>query len=155
MRLYHGSSSQLSLGQINASYPSKYYPNVVAELERSRPAQKPSRSICLFAADSIVGATSFMVSQKMDEYWIYEVEMPEFHQAPFRLVHEIDTRIRAGAVFQKLVDEYWSPSIGWYFQEYFGPTIEVIRQVPAADLIELSVFNMNYFKDIEISKSLV
>ena len=152
-RLFHGTGTRLTDGDlITASYPCPYYPHVVVEFEKGRPSSLSSRSICLFAAESAVGATRFMIGQKVDPFWIYEVEMDKFQRAPFRITHEIAYRLRVGTPVDKLVAEYWSPTANWFFYEYFGPSLKVIREVPAADIVELTSFDLSYDRDINLSK---
>lgn len=151
-RLFHGSGSRLEEGKvITASYPCAYYPHVVTELEAGRPSGTPSRSICLFAADTAVGATRFMLGQKIDPFWIYEVEMEGFQRAPFRITREIDLRLKAGRPVGNLVTEYWNPTANWFFNEYFGPSFEIIREVPAATIVELTVFDLRYGRDLNLA----
>ncbi len=153
--LFHGTGTRLKDGElVVATYPCAYYPQAVAEIEKGRPTGRPSRSICLFAADTIVGATRFMDGQKVFPSWIYEVEMDNYQCAPFRIAHEINLRLEAGKPVDKLVDEYWSPTLPWFFSEYFGPSFRVLREVQAAELVQLATFDLSYDRDIRLSKAI-
>jgi hypothetical protein len=147
MTLYHASRTQLSVGKMSATHPCTTYPEAVTALEKSRPSDKPSRLICLFATDSVISATAFIASENVKGFWIYEVKMEGFHKAPFCITHEIEERIKSGKPFDKLVEEYWNPKEDWYFSEYFGPTFQIVQQVPPADNIELATFHLSYDKD--------
>lgn len=155
MKLFHGTGTRLTDGVlITACNQCTYYPDAVKVLEKGRPTGRPSRSICLFATDTIAGATRFMFGQKVDPFWIYEVEMVEFQRAPFRITDEIDQRLSAGTPVDKLVAEYWSPTDTWFFNEYFGPSFIVIREVPAAEIVELASFDLSYSRDLRMSKAI-
>ncbi|HBK43039.1 MULTISPECIES: hypothetical protein [unclassified Polynucleobacter] len=154
MRLFHGSRVALEFKEYRALNLTSYYPDVVTALEKGRPIIKPSRSLCLFAADSAAWATRFMYGQGVNSSLIYEVEMEVFHRAPFGIVHEINSRLKVEGSIDNLVAEYWDPKANWSFYEYFGPSFRVISQVQAADsLNELTVCTLSYGRDTELSKS--
>lgn len=159
MPLFHATHSNLSPGQeIVANSDCSYYPEVLSILEFNGPPQRLSRRRCVFAAESVVAATTFLNSQRgdsiIDSIRVYEVAMPIYHKAPFRLIHEMGKRIEAGQSVETLVTEYWTPEHGWLFWEYFGPAFQVIREVPAASVAEMAVFHLSYDSDVALSKLL-
>jgi len=85
---------------------------------------------------------------------VYQVEMKIGHRAPFRLIRELDIRLGAQRPITAVVAEYWMPRKNWAFWEVFGPAFTVIAQVQPATLIEMSVFNLAYDKDLELGGSL-
>ena len=135
MTLFHGSHVPLTVGQVlSASQPCAYYPEVVDELERLRPASSPSRRHCVFATDSLACASAFIRAQRPNAStppYFYEVEMPVAQRSPFRLIHEISKRLKSGQEVESAIRAYWVPTDGWAFWEYFGPALTVIREVPA------------------------
>lgn len=158
MPLFHATYSSLSPGQeIVANADCSYYPEVMAILEPERPPHSLSRLRCVFAADSVVAATTFLNSQHKDcvsPIHVFEVAMPLHHKAPFRLIHEIGKRIKAGQPVKSLVSEYWLPKHEWVFWEFFGPAFQVVREVPAATVVEMTGFQLSYDKDLALSTSL-
>lgn len=161
MRLFHASvHSWRSREVITASCQTTYYPAVTAVLEAHRPAGLPSRSVCLFATETIVGATKFMESEKVwkpgsiGDFKVYEIEADGFHRAPFRLNHEIGKRLRDGQQVDALVAEYWNPTADWFFYEFFGPSFLVVQEVPPAATAAMYPFGLSYDRDMRISASL-
>lgn len=158
MPLFHATYSSLSSGQeIVANSDCAYYPEVLTVLEPNRPPHSLSRLRCVFAADSVVAATTFLNSQNNSSaspIRVFEVAMPLHYKAPFRLIHEIGNRIKAGRPVESLVSEYWLPKHEWVFWEFFGPAFQVVREVPAATVVGMTVFKLSYNKDVCLSTSL-
>lgn len=151
--LYHSSYATLTIGQVlSAHQPCKYYPGVVAELERLRPVGVPSRDYCVFATDSLAGASAFAKAQHPGENeapHFYEVEMSIAHRAPFKLIHEIAKRMEAGREHDSAVKEYWRPALDWAFWEYFGPSLTVVREVAPPSAGEVELFEARYMHDLD------
>lgn len=151
MTLFHGSYQTLAVGQLlTAMGTGPYYPQVVAELERQRPASAPSRSCCLFATDSLAGAAAFIQAQSQAAGVVprfYEVDMPVTHRGPFCLIHEIAKRLKDGREIDSAVHEYWGPTQQWVFWENFGPSITVLREVSAPSDSEVTTFRWLYDRD--------
>lgn len=158
MTLFHATYSLFSPGQeIIANTDCSYYPEVLAALEAKRPQNCLSRLRCVFAAESIINATTFLHSQNTDSLrpmHIFEVEMPLRHKAPFWLIGEIATRIKNERSIDSLVSEYWLPKHPWVFWEFFGPSFRVVREVPAATAMEMYVQHIKYAADRDLSISL-
>ncbi len=158
MHLFHATYSLFFPGQeIVPDANCRYYPEVLDVLERDRPPDSLSRRLCVFAADSVVAATTFLNSQHANcggRVRVFEVTMPLCHRAPLRLIHEISRRIRAGQPVESLVAEYWMPRHEWVFWEFFGPAFQVMREVPAAELVDMAAFHIRYNKDFRLGESL-
>lgn len=161
MKLFHASVNSWKSGEvITASRQTTYFPAVTAVLEAHRPAGLPSRSICLFNTDTIVGATKIMESEKawkpgsIGDFKVYEIEADGFHRAPLRLNHEINMRLKDGQLVNALVAEYWNPTADWFFYEFFGPSFLVVQEVPPAATAHMYPFGLRYDRDIRISASL-
>jgi len=158
MPLFHATYSPLSPGQeIGPKAVRSYYPEVLDILEPERPPHSLSHLRCVFATDSVVAATTFLNSEHRDcvgPIRVFEVAMPLYHKAPFRLIHEIGERIKAGQPVESLVSEYWMPRHEWVFWEFFGPAFQVMQEVHAATVLEMTVFQLSYGKDLALSKSL-
>lgn len=155
MKLYHASVEPLKVGRvITANRPGSFYPEVVAELEKARPPTAPSRSICVFAADSPVKAARFMQGQTAGSFHIYEVEMSDFWKGPICIVHEIDRRMKSDASYKGLVEEYWTSQPDWRFFEYFGPEFKILSAVPMPDEMEFFRFQLSYEADTRAVKSM-
>lgn len=158
MPLFHATHKSYSPGQeIVANVDCSYYTEVLTILESNGPPHNLSRLRCVFAAESVVAATTFLNSQHRDcisQIHVFEVAMPLHHRAPFRLIHEIGKRIQAGQSVESLVAEYWLPKHDWVFWEFFGPAFQVVREVPIATLTEMTVFQLNYDKDLALGASL-
>ncbi|MDA3307849.1 MULTISPECIES: hypothetical protein [Stenotrophomonas] len=156
--LFHATTSDLVAGNvITASSPTCYYLNVVAELERMRPPGLPSRSTCVFAADSAEAAARFLMSQPgvaQCDIKVYRVEMSVFHKAPLRLIHELHNRLRDEESITNLITEYWEPKAKWVFWEYFGPSFRVLETDIKWDLAKTYALGLKYDRDVERSKTL-
>lgn len=155
MKLYHGTTQIFQTGQvIRATNQTAYYPEAVDVLENAKPSAAPSRRLCVFAADSPVAAASFMRSQGVQDFSIFEVEMPKFHRAPFCIIHELANRIKCGVPYYSLVQEYWTSKVQWKFYEYFGPEMIIMGKVDAPSTIEDAAFIMSYGGDKRMVSSL-
>lgn len=160
MLLYHASYQVFTPAQIVAATKDcLQYPDVVGALEAKRPAHTPSRKVCLFATDSPESAAAFLASQAGPvpleaELRVYEVGMAFAHRAPFRLVHEISKRLKAGTTFDALVQAYWEPSPPWAFWETFGPSFEVIAEIPSVSEAGIIRFKRAYDADIARSRAM-
>jgi hypothetical protein len=157
IQLFHAALRELPAGQVvTAVAPVTYYPEVVSLLEGQRPAGLPSRSVCVFASDSPVAVTRFLLGQsvRLEDINLYEVTMDVYHEAPFRLIHELSKRIKTKSPVQKLIDEYWQPQKQWVFLEYFGPSFTVIGPAKPVSQIELLAFQIKYEVDIDLSATL-
>lgn len=156
--LFHATRREFAPGDvIIANADSTYYPNVLSLLEASRPDGYPSRTRCVFAAESAAAAYRFLMSQPSEdtaEIRVYRVQMENFHKAPFRLIHELKKRLSASAPTDSAVAEYWSPSYDWVFWEYFGPSFEVIEKLDGVNSVEVFAFGIRYEKDSDFSESL-
>lgn len=141
---------------VRAERPGTYYPDAVSTLELSRPGHLPSREKCVFAADSGAAATAFLRAQVAAHEGIrlYEVEMPHFHKAPFRIVHELHKRMKASRNVDALVREYWSPKERWKFFEYFGPSFTVVKKVPTPAEMDVILFEYAYMADSDLSEAI-
>jgi hypothetical protein len=150
-QLYHATRRNLSSREIvSASEPTDYYPEVRDLLESRRLHNRPSRSICVFAAESAVAATEFMqaelrkLGKPENDFRLYRVEMNVYHRAPFRLIHELKKRLDTGGDVDSVLNEYWNPKHEWVFWEYFGPSLTVVEEVGPPDTIARVVFKLSY-----------
>lgn len=151
MPQFHGTYQIFAPGQVlTATRPSQHYPEAVAQLELHRPATAPSRGCCLFATDSLAGAAAFIQAQSQTDGSVprfYEVNMPVAHRGPFCLIHEIARRLKDGREIDSVVREYWEPAQQWVFWEEFGPSLTVLREVPAPADGEVMRFRWLYDRD--------
>ena len=158
MKLYHGTMQTLDLDkEYPALKPTDYYVDVVRHIEAARPNAKPSRSLCRFAADSIVTASYYLTKQIKDtnaQIRVYLVEMNSYHRAPFRLIHEIGKRLQKRQDVTKLIEEYWNPQNSWKFYEYFGPSFRVLSECATASEKDLQEFEFAYDHDFKLSSRL-
>lgn len=157
MTLFHASHVPLAAGQVLlASDACTYYPEVVDELEHRRPGTAPSRCHCVFATDSLAAASAFINAQPTvgNPPHFYEVEMPVAKRSPFRLIHEISNRMKCGQEIDSAIREYWAPTLDWAFWEYFGPSLTVIREVPAPAPVEVYAFRIAYEGDINRARGM-
>ena len=156
--LFHATCSDLTIDDvITATSPTDYYPHVVAALEGMRPPGLPSRSTCVFAADSAEAAARFKLSQPgvaARDIRIYRVEMNVFHKAPLRLIHELHNRLKGGRDFSNLISEYWKPQKKWVFWEYFGPSFRVLETDIKYDSVKAYALGLSYESDLDQSKTL-
>ncbi|MEJ2790995.1 MULTISPECIES: hypothetical protein [unclassified Pseudoxanthomonas] len=152
--LFHATFANLVLGTtLRAVGRTTFYPEVVDLLEASRPAKRPSRAVCMFAAESPEAAYRFLMSQRSEENQsinVYQVEMGDYHKAPFRVIHEISKRMTASSPTTSLVDEYWSPSKNWTFWEFFGPEFDVVSKV-SVDQVKVYAIGLRYGSDVDLS----
>lgn len=166
MILYHGTTRILKVGDpVVADVAVSQYPEVVAELENKRALHLPSRSICVFAANTITAAHAYVKGQTDGLYGllmgndqlsirIYEVEMEHSHAAPFCLVHEMRNRLKAGRGIDNLIAEYWKPQVEWNFLEYFGPSFVVRGEVLCPTYPDQLRFDTAYSADKERAKAI-
>lgn len=151
----HATLQEFPVGKIvEATTPSNYYPNVLTLLEQHRPHNFPSRSNCVFAADSPEASKRFLISQpnvRPEEIKIYQVQMDCYHKAPFRVIHELSNRIKSSGATDKLVNEYWQPKHDWVFWEYFGPSFTVLGELAQPNPVEVYAFGFSYEKDRKLS----
>lgn len=154
-KLFHGTNFNLPLGETHrANRTVNHYSEVIQHYEAARPSNAPSRSICLFAADSPAAVATFMTGQKIYPFHIFEVQATDFQRSPFRLTHEIYNRLNENKSFDKLISEYWQPVNTWFLYEYFGNEFLVVKKVPIPNEIELFSFQISYEKDIALAKSI-
>jgi hypothetical protein len=150
MPLYHATFAELALGiPVTPLGPTQVYPKAVTKLEAGKPVGCPSRSLCVFATDNLAGATKFAQKQYPGKKGlrVYTVEMAVFHKAPMRIVHTLESRLANGQPVERLVNEYWNPSLPWRFYEYFGPSFVPTAEVAPANAGEVMVFDSSYFVD--------
>lgn|SRR5574337_556406 len=152
--LFHATLREFSAGEIvSATSQGGFYPEVIALLESRRPINLPSRSTCVFASDKAVASTRFLLGQgaKLEDVKLYRVEMNLHHRAPFRVIHELDKRVKASGAVDALVSEYWNPQREWAFWEYFGPSLKVIEESPHVSQMDLYAFDIKYGHDVDLS----
>lgn len=158
MSLFHASYQSFAVGQeVVASMDCGTHFDAVAVLEAVRQSALPSRQRCVFATDSVVAATAFLRSQSGEHsavLHVYEVELPTYHRAPFALVYEISSRLKAGRNVAALIQEYWTPGQSWAFIESFGPSFLVLSEVPAASDADVIRFQRTYDGDRAQAKKL-
>ncbi len=150
MPLYHATFAELPLGiSVMPRGPVQVYPTAVARLEAAKPVGCPSRSLCVFATDNLVGATKFAQKQYPDQKGlrVHTVEMAVFQKAPMRICHTLESRLANKQPVDRLVNEYWNPSRPWYFYEYFDPSFVPTGEVAPANAGEVMVFDSRYFAD--------
>ena len=150
MILFHATRDTLQVGQVvTAQQETLFYPDAVAAFEHARPTDASSRSICLFAADTLIACCEFMRAQLVGNFRIYKVDMPKCSVGPFCIAHEVSARIKAGRPYEGLVDEYWAPGCEWNFLEYFGSQFSVLELiVDCPSLIESTSFRISYDADV-------
>lgn len=155
--LFHATRSELEPGEVVANAHTTFYPNVVALLESARPHNCPSRSKCLFAADTPEAAYTYLERQSRDDpsgIKIYRVQMDVYHRAPFRLIFELNERLQKAQPTEDLVEEYWSAHHPWVFWEYFGPSFIILDRVDV-DRVKAYAFGLRYqLKDCDFSNTL-
>lgn len=147
MPLYHATRRILQpneLGKPQGLPP--LYPNIGTALDPCRLPGMPLRVNGVFAAETIVAATAFLLAEEVpiEAIRVYEVIMPVSHRGPFAVVSQIERRFSAGRPYQALVDEYWKPSRDWMFWEHFGPNFTVIKQVTTVSAPEAYAFSIRY-----------
>lgn len=156
MLLYHSTLNSYAPGElVLASSPTTFYLDAVAEIERIRPSNLPSRLCCVFATNDLEFCYYFALRQKWDpsQIKIYEVEMDAYHKAPIAIVHPLQRRIEKGSSTGKLANEYWHPTEPWKFWEFFGPAMTVRGQVSAPNINETAMF-MKYQGDSDHASNL-
>ena len=147
MPLYHATLNSYSIGEtIEAKVESTFYPDAVERLEATKPADAPSRAICLFASESLDFCYLFALKQQWsrESIKLYEVEMPSHHHAPMAIVHAIQKKLESGKPSAKAESEYWDPTQSWKFVETFGPTMTIVRKMQAPSINELILSTMYY-----------
>jgi hypothetical protein len=156
--LFHATRRVFYAGEVVvADTQTHYYPEVLAMLEQHRPNCYPSRSICVFAADSAAASTKFLLSEpgvKADDIRVYRVHMNHYHRAPFRVIHELNKRIKSAGAVNQLIDEYWQPKQDWVFWEYFCGSFSVIEETKRATHAETYAFGIRYLRDVDLSATL-
>ena len=158
MLLYHATSTAFEFGtEVTARENVLWYPEVVEIIEKCRPIGKPSRSLCIFAVETVVAACAFYSAQPgydPSAMRIFRVEMPTYHKAPFRLVHEISKRLASHHPTDALAAEYWAPTYEWFAWEFFGPTFNIIEEVAPATAKDIMLFKLSYDRDYRLAATL-
>lgn len=157
MRLYHASRLVYASSQVIApSTNQSRFGHALPAIEAHRPNGAPSRSCCVFAAESPQAAFGIVEAESPEDVdlYVYEVDMPVAHRAPMRLISEIERRLARSKSADALIHEYWNPQYSWQLLEHFGPEFTVVGQVVVPSRAAISRFKLNYEKDVELSRHL-
>lgn len=156
MTLFHASKFDFVVGQVvEATEPTLFYADAVAEIERLRPTSAPSRSTCVFASDSAEFAVFFLMRQQipLTDIQLYAVELPIHWKSPFAITHALEQRIKNAKSPHSLVTEYWHPKESCRFYEFFGPSM-VIKNKLAVPAVNETILMLQYGGESDRAKNI-
>jgi hypothetical protein len=142
--------------EVIASSKTTFYPEASEALDARRPADAPSRTVCVFASESAKFATYYLLKQNVAAEWIklYEVEMVESRKAPFAIVHALSRCLEKKQDASRLIDEYWHPQKSWNSYELFGPCMKVKSKLEQLPELNLTLLKFDYDGDASTAKGL-
>lgn len=156
MHLYHATLRTYPPGEkVQAVERISFYPQALSALDKTQPAGAPSRSICVFATQNVEFSYLYALLQKwpMEEIKIYKVEMDSYREAPMAIVHALQRKIEKGQSIDTSTSEYWHPGQSWNFMEAFGPSMVILREVPAPSINEI-MLRARYHNDADRASQL-
>lgn len=105
------------------------------KMDDMRPAGEPRRAKCIYACDKFEHCCKFAELENMfhDGCHFYEIEMDALSPHPINLVDKIFQNRNAQNI-DKLIDIYWQPQTEWFYTEYLGTRMTILREIPQEEI---------------------
>jgi hypothetical protein len=152
MELYHVTDRALELGDHAVIEQPRVKEGEREEkennLERFRPADKPSRKTSYFGFACIADAISFADAEKSLQKGLrnfYKIRMQVDHCAPMALA---SAARNSHPQLEAVCREYWNPTNPWQLWEHLGATVTVLARLdePADEMAGLGLSRMTQDK---------
>lgn len=127
---------------------------VEEEFERRRRGRSLSRLTALFAGADAADCVQFLRAQRDYDnvpVHLYRVDMPVSGHHPMALVDAVRRKAGHTNIIDKIVEEYWQPTLKWRFWEYLGQTMTVVEELPLPDTIMMAGAFHRYITDRDLA----
>lgn len=119
------------------------------QLDEGRPEGVLSRTKCIYLFGNLSHCQHYAKSMRYEH--IYEVHSDDVVNGPYPMVLVNTLYNSDPQIHDKIIQEYWNPTLEWKFNEFLASSFYVDREMPIPRL----VLNIDFFTDQDLARNFI